>query len=45
MKVYYQAESVAGKIRQNNQDNFYVNGYLKSKDDAEAAFTGLSEKV
>lgn len=45
MKVYYQAESVAGKIRQNNQDNFYINGYLKSKDDAEAAFSGLSEEA
>lgn len=45
MKVYYQAESVAGKIRQNNQDNFYANGYLKSKDDAEATFSGLSEEA
>ena len=44
MKIFYQAESYVGKIRNNNQDNFYVNGIIKNMDADVASYSEESDQ-
>ena len=44
MKINYEVLSVAGKIRSQNQDNYFANGFTKKMEDIEGYAAGISEQ-
>lgn len=44
MRILYEAVTIAGRVRSENQDNFYVNGSIKKMTEAECMLSGVSEK-
>ena len=43
MKICYELYTTAGNVRKNNQDNYYLNGYLKQTGNDEDEMSGTSE--
>lgn len=43
MKIIYEVVSVAGRVRSENQDNFYLNGKIKRMTEAECRMSEISE--